>query len=329
MSDLVVRDFAPADLDAVLELRARVFGRDDLTRERERWRWEFERNPFRDPRQPCSWVLEKQGRLIGNYGLLPAQVAVDGERRSALCGMDFCIDPTEQGAGQGLLFTRRFLDPGLCDFPFVTSPTPAATAMTRYFGAEVLAGREEPCLWVRSGSAGEPAAPEPSVQVRRIDGFDERFDELFDELCRHHRLWSVRDRVALNWRYRDYPFGSTEMVSANGAGGELRGFAVLQEEEALHRHHAAELCALPDDEPALRALVRELARSARARGSEELYVLQRVPAVQEVLREEGFHAVEGHPLTFLCRLPAGLSLCDWYLSAGDGDLLYDVGTWPP
>ena len=324
----IIRDFEPGDRDAVLNLRARVFEGLDPRREKVRWEWEFEANPWRRTDVPCSFLLEEDGRLVGHYGMLPLPVSLDGRRATALCGMDFCIEPEQQGAGLGLLLTRRFLDPALCDVALVTSPTPAATALMRYFGGQVWQGSQEPSLWVYSRAAGSPP-PKPMLALEEPHSFDERFDQLFARVSRHYRLLTVRDSTYLNWRYRDYPFGTLVPCAVVEGGHGVRGLSVLQVDEALRRAYLPELLADPDDAECLDALLHQALGELYRRELDELYVLHREPAVQEALARAGFQVVESHPITFLCRLPeSGPPLADWYLPSGDGDLLFSVGSLP-
>src|SRR5262245_44965541 len=95
--DVVLRDFRGEDLEPVLALRARVFPATDLARERRRWRWEFDENPFRAAGVPCSWVLERAGAVVGNYGLVPTPVAIDRKVELAFNGIDFAVAPELQG----------------------------------------------------------------------------------------------------------------------------------------------------------------------------------------------------------------------------------------
>ena len=319
MSDVRIRPFEDRDREAVLDLRARVFEGLDPERERLRWEWEFDRNPFATSRIPRTWIAELKGRIIGNYGMLPLEFAVDGKRVPGLCGMDFCVDPAHRNLGLGLQLTKAFLDTPGCAVHVVTSPTPTAAKLMRYYGAGILDGEAEPCLWVHAGDA--PTGP----TLERVEGFDERFDALFERVAAHYRVLIARDQRYLDWRYGTYPFDPSRVTVAPGAAGELGGFSVVQFDEALGRAHLCELFAHPQDEGVLAALASDAVAFVRGQGLGELYVVHRDPAVHRVLERTGFQAVQGHGMSAVCRLPAGLGVTDWYLAAGDGDILFGVG----
>jgi len=329
---VAMRDCRPEDLEAVLALRARVFPATDLARERRRWAWEFDENPFRPPGSPSSWVLEHQGRVVGNYGLVAVPVAVD--RRIALCfnGIDFVVAPELQGRGLGHRIIERHLDRDLCPFPFLTGPTPAAAHLVEAHGGTLIRCAEEPSVFVfRCASEAPTPRPPREVALRPIGGFEPRFDELFRRVAERHRILVARDHRYLNWRYRDYPFGRPTMVSALGRDGLLRGFLVLQHDRSKNWGYLLELFADPREEWVVRGLLAAAVDEARRARMEELYVLSRVAAVREAIRAAGFARVEGHSLTLACRLPppppdgAPFTAGDVYWSAGDGDLLHVIG----
>jgi GNAT superfamily N-acetyltransferase len=334
-SDVTMRDFRGEDLEQVLALRARVFPAGDLARERRRWRWEFEENPFRVAGVPASWVLERGGRIVGNYGLVPVPFSIDGEIATCFNGIDFAVAPEEQGKGLGHRIIERHMDPALCPFPFLTGPTPPVAHLVASHGGIVIRSADEPCIW-RLGLANAPGVPPPSGEVGldEIDRFDARFDALFARVSRRHRVIGVRDRRYLDWRYRDYPFGRPRIAAATRRGGDLAGFFVLQHDQGKNIGYLLELFADPDDRDATPALIAGAAGAAREGGFAEIYALNRVEAVQRDFAAAGFVRVEGQASELACRLPrtrAGrppIAAADVYWSPGDGDLLYVIGDLP-
>ena len=324
---MTLRDFQPADQEQVLWLREQVFSGLDLPRERRRWLWEFDLNPFSIESVPASWVLVQGERIVGNYGLLPCRVWIDGEQVQAFGGIDFAVDPALQGRGLGHLIAERFMDPALCAFPFITSPTPATCHLMQKYGGSVLVGADEPCLWVLPLNAGR-AGPKPAsdLELRPIESFDERFDELAVRLSRQARIQTVRSSTYLNWRYRDYPFGRPSMFEAVSSSGALLGYTVFQFDSNLSQGYMLELFVDPEDEPTALALTQRTIQAAEQAGTNELYTLNRVAGVHAILAASGFHPVDSHPLQFVCRVPeTGPSTSDWYLTSGDGDILFGVG----
>jgi hypothetical protein len=323
-----IRALEPGDAEAVLALRLRSFEGLRAERERVRWRWEFEANPFRDSAVPLAWVAEDEGVLIGHYGMLPCRVALDGAPRAALAGVDFCVDPDRRRLGLGLQLTRTFVGTAGRDVLLVTSPTPAAAELMRYCGAAILDADEEPCLWVLASGArvDESAAAPRGIRLEEIASFDARFDALASELSARWPLVLLRDARYLNWRYRDYPFARARTVAALKERGGLAGFAIALPDDALGRGYLCELCVPSADEAALDLLVADAARHARERGWGELYALHRDPVAARALERAGFVRVLGHGRRFVLHAPnARERLPGWYLTAGDGDTLFGVG----
>jgi GNAT superfamily N-acetyltransferase/N-acetylglutamate synthase-like GNAT family acetyltransferase len=334
---IVLRDFRSDDLEAVLALRARVFPARDLERERRRWRWEFDENPFRRADVPIAWVFELDGKVVGNYGLVPTPVSIDRKAEFGLNGIDFVVAPELQGRKLGHRIAQRHMDPKLCAFPFLTAPTPAVAHLVEKHGGTLIRCADESSLWCfRCASDVPTPRPPREVALRPISGFEPRFDDLFDRVTRakSHRVFVARDHRYLNWRYRDYPFGRPTIVSALGRDGLLRGFFVLQHDRAQDRGLLLELFADPREEWVVRGLVAGAIDAARAAKLGELHALHRSPAVQQLLAASGFTRVEGHSLTLACRLPTAaagappITKEDVYWSAGDGDMLYGVGDLP-
>jgi GNAT superfamily N-acetyltransferase len=329
--DIAMRDFAPADLEAVLALRAKVFGATDLPRERRRWRWEHDEHPFRRASLPDAWVLERDGAIVGNCGLVPCEVSIDGASAFSVACIDFAVDPDQQGRGLGRRFATRLMAPDSFAFPFATGTTKAGALAMKAGGGEALDAAEDLCLWVFPLGAGRPLpAADPALRVHPLMSFDARFDALNDELRRGLRLLTSRSAKYLNWRYRDYPFGRPAMWECVDAHGVLRGFTVLQHDAHVGHGYVAELYCDVHDAPAHTSLLHAALREAERRRLREVYTLQRLPVVQALLQANGFHRVEGHSLWFFCRMPvAGPKLADWYVTLGDGDCLFNVGDLAP
>src|SRR5688572_22502857 len=207
--EVTLRDFRTGndeDLEAVLALRARVFPATDLARERRRWKWEFDENPARKAGAPIAWVLEQDGKVVGNYGLVPTPVSIDRKVALAFNGIDFAVAPELQGQGLGHRIIERHMDPKLGEFPFLTAPTPAVAHLVEAHGGTTIRCSEEPGVFTFACASGAPTPRPPrEVALRPIQGFEPRFDELFHRVAERHRVLVARDHRYLNWRYRDYP----------------------------------------------------------------------------------------------------------------------------
>lgn len=330
MTAASLRAFADADLEPVLALRARAFGTPATAAERICWRWEYADNPFHDPGVPLGWVAEVAGGIAGYYGMVPLPARVDGRVGLALCGADFCVDAAHRQSGIGMLLTRRFLDTTGALLHFVTSATPAAAAMMRYYRAAMIDPRREPCLWLAllppTGSdERQPPLGDGDLGDARLRGAIDAFDA---QLGRAHRAMVVRDHRYLSWRYGTFPFAAARprLRTLAAADGTLRGILVFQFDPALRRAYACELLHLPGDTNAIAALATDALALARAAGANELYAFLRGDAARATMPAHGFRAVAAGDTGPLVRLPAGgPGPADWFLGAGDGDFLFRIG----
>ena len=162
--DVLLRDFRNDDLEAILALRARVFPATDLPRERRRWQWEFDDNPFKTTSAPKAWVFEHEGNVVGNYGLVPTPVSID--RKVELCfnGIDFAVAPELQGRKLGHRIIEHHFDPKLCAFPFLTGPTaPVAHLCEKHGGVTIRCGEDRSVFVFRCAS--DVPTPRPPREV--------------------------------------------------------------------------------------------------------------------------------------------------------------------
>ncbi|MEW6745896.1 MAG: GNAT family N-acetyltransferase [Planctomycetota bacterium] len=328
-----VRGFRDGDLEAVLELRSLVFRGLEETRERRRWRWEFEENPFRREDLPLTWVVEEGERIVGNFGMVPYAMKIGGAIGRAVDGIDLAVHPACQGRGLAHLLTDALMDPAGSDFAFVAAPTDATTHLFVQRGGIILGRKGEPLTWTC------PLESEPTARTREeieaafasielLIDFDERFDELWERLAPGFPLLTVRNRSYLNWRYRDYPFGKPHLLAASDRDGMLAGFAVVQEDLALSRAYLLELFAAPEDPATAKRLLLAARKIASRPGLRVLAVVTRLASMRRLLHESGFSEL-GEPIPVYAGKLNGAratpSVDEWYVSLGDGDALFSVG----
>lgn len=321
-----IRAFEDRDLEPLLALRARCFDGLDVARERTRREWAFERNPARIAGVPPAWVAELDGEIVGTYGMLPAKVYIDGTATPAICGVDFCVAPELRGRGLGRRLTGAMVETAGSTFRFITSPTAATTALMKERGAGVVDAAAEGALFARPGAA-EPPAPVAGLDTRALTAFGPECDAFAARLAPHHRFVTVRDSAYLRWRYLEDPYVEHHAFGAFDPDGALRGLGVLTLSPTEPQGYVAELAVEPDDADAARALLAALAAAARDRGLEALFALERRPSLQPVVRTAGFEAMpEGAPEPVLLLVGGTADPADWFLTPGDGDFLFRIGS---
>lgn len=326
---VLLRGFRSDDLEAVLDLRERVFDGLDRERERRRWCWQFDANPCRPPGVPRTWVVEEGGRILGNFGMIPYRMKIGDLIGLALDGIDLAMHPDAQGRGLARMLADAFVDPAHSDFPFVSAPTGATTHLLVTRGGTVFGAEGEVITFVRqfdpAGSAPEQA---DEGGVIRLAGFDERADGLWEELAPGLPLAVVRDAAYLNWRYRDYPFQECELLAAVAADGSLDGIAILQHDPPLSRTYLHELLFRPGDPDTADRLLAQVCTTAHLNGLPQLACVSRETSIRDALVRHGF-APLGEPIpTYIGRINGdhpGVEIDRWTLSLGDGDALFSVG----
>jgi len=321
-----IRAFEERDLEALLDLRARCFDGLDLARERVRRAWAFDRNPARVEGVPSAWVAEQGGEIVGTYGMLPSRVYIDGVATPAICGVDFCVDSRLRGRGLGRRLTAAMVETPGSKFRFITSPTAATTALMKERGAGVVDGAAEGALFA-CPAPFELGARATGLDVLPLARFGSECDELAARLAPHHRFVTVRSAAYLQWRYLGDPFITHAPIGAFATDGTLRGIAVLTLSPTEPQGYIAELAVEPADTDAARALLSGIAAMANERGLEALFAFERRKSLQPVLGECGFSPVPaGAPEPVLLLLDGTAAPTEWYLSPGDGDFLFRIGS---
>lgn len=324
--ELQIRKYREGDLEAILHLREQVFEGLDRERERRRWRWVFEANPQCGEESERSWIIEDGDRLLGHYGLIPYRIAMGERTVDGLCGVDFAVDPAAQGRGIGGQLIRRFLEPGVADFPFLVVPTPVTAHLMVKYGATLIDGESESFLY-SFPTGTEMPAPEPAadLELEEVTEFDESFDVLSAAMRRIYPVQIARNAAYLNWRYRDYPFCACLSTAARGRDGELRGYIVFQPDRSAGRGYILDLVCDPQDQDAVRSLLRRAVDQARQASLPQLFLISRSETLGRLLSDCGFAVVRPHVLSFACKLPPdGFGPEAWHVSPGDGDMLFAV-----
>lgn len=301
-----IRDYAEGDERAIVALFEQVFGRTmGASESSEHWRWEFARNPTPPITVELVWDGED---LVGQYAVSPRRVWFCGAELLAALSLDTMTHPDygRQGifsASAEACYTRM-IERGFAfvyGFPNANSihgfekylrwktvmPTPVhvkALDVGEYVAGKLGQPQLAPLLskasrlllraptfvegLVERARAG--GGPVQSLAVREFADFDqlEGVDELWARCRDQHRLWVIRDRAYLRWRYDQRPESSYVRVAIDDERGELAGWAVL----AIAEREQGRTCFIMDvlvDAAVGRAmpgLLRAIESAARERG---------------------------------------------------------------
>lgn len=226
--------FADRDTDAVLQLRARVWGSDHPHTNRQFLEWLFAATP---PGAPAGVLVRKNEQVLGFAGLCRKRQWVAGREVRLAHGLDYMIAPDLSDALAGrvalrvpqrwtqlardLGFASGVVFPNVNSMRILTSPRVGFTAVfqpdllirplpTARF-TERLRNVPRRALstaarlaamgsWIKSTSYGRPTGgAEP------VEAFDEGFDELWQRASGDVGIATTRDAKYLAWRFGAHP----------------------------------------------------------------------------------------------------------------------------
>jgi hypothetical protein len=306
--------------------------------------WQYIRNP---EGRAQVWVAtdSETNRMIGVAAAFPRRVYCSGkEVRSYVLG-DFCINATHRSLGLALALQRACLDglagsaPGFVfDFPsqamlavYKRMQIHANASIIRH--AKLLRADRKIAehMPVRAVARGLSLVANIGLRLRDngpesaggyiISADPGPWGHDFTEATRE---WSPRSCICvartadyLNWRYREHPTQSYEMLTVRKRG-RLAGYLV--------QHMNGEDCTIDDlmakDDDARRTLLAEATAIARKRRVHTLSApwLSTHPGCQ-VLEQCGFQPRESSPVVLLTLPPSsdgsGTSINEWLLTSGD------------
>jgi hypothetical protein len=207
-----IRAFRDGDEEQILALFARAFPH--ATREREHFRWEYQRSPFGNVR--ISLTFDDAQQLVAQYAGYPVPMVDDGRELVAHQIGDIMTDPSvrQTGRGQTSILARtanHFYDSfcrGKVAFNYGFTTAAHRELSVRFLGSDAV----EPAPYrVRDLIAN----PFPRIgrlgrwprgwQLELVRGFGPEFDELFARVAPAYRFLVRRDTRYLRWRYLECP----------------------------------------------------------------------------------------------------------------------------
>jgi hypothetical protein len=342
-----VRPYSPSDRARVLEIIGRVW--DEPRRRTHAFLWDWKHARDREAgRGRESIVVERDGRVMGYAGAIPARFRLGGELVDGAFCIDTFTDPEARGLGKSLmrwqvatgtlilgagneraraLYARLsggrvvlkegrkmacVIDPApLLERRRVPAPLAAAARLLNR-GARRLLARPRPAP---AGFTLEPCTRFPGEVAALCADFGRRF---------RHQL--VRDADWLNWRFIDCPFGYQIRLLRDH--GRLSGYVVYRLARLNGRRVLllVEMVASGDGRVAHRILLDHVEQAAVAGGACEIETLDPgCPVLRGALRRKGYFR-KGEALPIIGRVGGGRATPPdfydgdaWWLGAGDAD----------
>ena len=345
-----IRPCRPEDRDAVLALVARVWGEEQRRLHALLWDWKHARDAGASSPGHLSRVVEKEGRVIGYAGAIPASFLLDGHPVEGAFCLDTLIDPAERGAGvalmrdqfaSGMLLVgagnrrsemlyerlsgrKRLLVRDARRLSLVLDPQPwlERRGLPRALAA-VVAGAWRGALALRRRTAGGRPG---GFSIEPAGRFPAEVDAVAATFALRFRRQARRDRDRLDWRFAEAPFDYAIRLLRDR--GRLAGYSVHRATRLNGRPVTllVEMVAIGDAAAGYDALAARVEAEAAAAGSAEIHALDPGdPILVATLGRRGwFRRREPHHLLAYLAGPAGEAAdftdpAAWYLGLGDAD----------
>lgn len=238
--ELELRNYRPGDENEICTLFERVFGKPmGATESARHWHWEYAANPVKGTFIKLAWDKEQ---LVGQYAASPVRVFVDGRDIIGALSHDTMTDPQYVGLG---IFRNAakalYADEekaGHCfiyGFPNCNSiqgftkslnwykimPAPVhirPIGITTHILRHLCTRAKHPLVLALQPTLAHKAPlslSRSSVCELHVESeFGNWADDLWRRCLKQHRLWVIRDKAYLNWRYIDRPESKYSIVSA-------------------------------------------------------------------------------------------------------------------
>jgi GNAT superfamily N-acetyltransferase len=339
------------DREALESMYADVFGAEAATKNRDRWRWQYEENPYCPREGPEIWVAKENGVVLGQYATMPVRLLVKGRVLRASWGMDVMVRPNLQRKGVGsrlflywdqqveaslglglsiqsyTLFQKlQFQDVG--PVPCYTKILDPRALLARRLGG-ALAAVLAPILrlglglvfpWRRTRGAGD-------VDVRPLDGtFGPDYDRLWEKAGPEFAFVAERKAKYLEWKFHGPPHVRYDVFEARCLG-ELTGYVVLRcaERNGVRIALLVDLFARPDDRETLGALLDRARLFALQNGASRMQAFTFDRRIAARLLSKGFFLIES-PMQFCLRIHSDhvdetffRDTSRWHVTFGDSD----------
>jgi GNAT superfamily N-acetyltransferase len=192
------------------------------------WQWEYRDNPAAEKEAPAIWLARADGRIAGQFCLMPVIIKIGGGIcRGGWC-QDFMVLSRYRGSGIGRsLVTRAVKDSSASlDIILVAGTNDASHSIFKDAGF-IDMGRMP--LYIRPNFPGKKTL-DADIKIKEIAHFDNSFDGLWGSSSGFFALCAQKDSDYLNWRFAAQPYVGYKVFSAyRGDNGLAAGYIVLRE----------------------------------------------------------------------------------------------------
>ncbi len=351
-AQIVIGRRRPDDGEALDRMYAEVFGEKALEASRERWEWQYRKNPNCPPEGPEIWVAKEDDEVLGQYASMPVRLKVRDRILKASWGMDVMVKPNLQKKGVGSKLFRYWdeqveasLGLGLSWASYMlfkkigwedVGPVPCYTRildphaiLVRRLGAlpaKLLSPLAQAYLGLAHPVRGSFREPKGVEVVPLEEPFSEAFDRLWEKACRPYDFIAERKSRYLEWKYHQVPYVTYDIYQAF-RDKELAGYVVLRDTEknGVRLGLLIDWFAHPEDLAVLEALLDRTAVWGREKGVARLQTFTFDERLATRLRYKGFFKIKS-PMQFCLKIASDhvdgsffQDTSQWHVTFGDSD----------
>jgi GNAT superfamily N-acetyltransferase len=339
------------DRPALEAMYAEVFGAEAAEKNRARWRWQYEENPYCPPEGPEIWVAKEKGAVLGQYATMPVRLLAKGRALRASWGMDVMVRPNLQRKGVGsrlFLYWDKNVEASLGlglslqsytlfrklqwedvgPVPCYSKVLDGRVLLERRFGSvlgAVLAPLARFLLWVVFPTRSTQGSRD--VTVSPLEGpFGPEYDALWEKASPRFDFVAERTARYLEWKYHGPPHVGYDVLEAR-RGGILEGYVVLRSTVRNGARLAllVDLFCDPEDEGTLGALLDRALYWARAKEAARMQAFTFDRRIAARLASKGFFLIAS-PMQFCVRIHSDhvdesffRDTSRWHVTFGDSD----------
>lgn len=348
-----IRRRSDSEREALDAMYQDVFGVEAAERNRARWRWQYEENPYCPPEGPEIWIARetKEGGLVlGQYATMPVRLLAKGRILRASWGMDVMVRPNLQRKGVGsrlFLFWDKNVEASLGLGLSLQSYTLFKKLQWEDVGPVPCYSRilDPGTLLARRVGSGLGAIVAPvlraalalafpfrrtrakGVVVTLLAGeFGPDYDALWEKAAPAYDFVAERKARYLEWKYHRPPHVSYDVLEARREG-ELTGYVVLRVavRSGVRLALLVDLFAHPGDKESLGALLDRALEWAREHAAARMQAFTFDRRIAARLSSKGFFLIES-PMQFCLRIHSDhvderffRDTSRWHVTFGDSD----------
>lgn len=335
-SSAIIRNFRPEDKSAVLDLYQACWDSTKRNSNQACWEWLNELNPNIEPDRPVTFVLEREGRIIGTVSMVPAELMIMGTIYKCNWSMDLMVHPECRGGLTGYRLVKEVIQRSAS---YIGTGLPIRRTVPLWLRAGSKVGVDEvgafgpmvlpcDCRYVLKHKTLNPLVTGPlnllfkpamacyrwfraigaqrsgKFRTRHIDRFDERITRFFESVGPEYPIIVVRDEAYLNWRYTRNPSRSYIKLIAEDEQGDIRGYIVYRAnvvDTGIREGLLVDYLVRRGDEAVMRLLLKEAIRYFRQKRCDVIKTLElHMPDIRNYFSRMGFmpHPVKPYYLIF-------------------------------